>query len=107
MDLVERVLADERQVVVVTAPAGYGKSTFLRQWAEREERSVAWVSLEATDDDESVLVDYIASALERAGVHGGPPDRARPHRHAWRAPDGATDPARGGLVGLVADRSCS
>jgi len=67
VDLVERVLTDERQVVVVTAPAGYGKSTFLRQWAEREECSVAWVSLEATDDDESVLVDYIASALERAG----------------------------------------
>jgi LuxR family maltose regulon positive regulatory protein len=67
VDLVERVLADERQVIVVTAPAGYGKSTFLRQWAEREERPVAWVSLEATDDDESIVVDYIANALERAG----------------------------------------
>ncbi len=67
MGLVERVRADDRQVVVVTAPAGYGKSTFLRQWAEREERPVAWVSLEPTDDDETVLLDYIASALERAG----------------------------------------
>ena len=52
------------RLIVVAAPAGYGKSTFLRQWAEREERPVAWVSLEATDDDESVVVDYIASALE-------------------------------------------
>ncbi len=67
MGLVERVRADERPVVVVTAPAGYGKSTFLRQWAEREERPVAWVSLEPTDDDETVLLDYIARALERAG----------------------------------------
>ena len=68
IDLVERVVGDDRQVVVVTAPAGYGKSTFLRQWAEREDRPVAWVSFEATDDDESVVLDYVASALERAGT---------------------------------------
>lgn len=67
MDLVEQVRLDDRQVVVVTAPAGYGKSTFLRQWAEREDRPVAWVSLEATDDDETVVLDYISTALERVG----------------------------------------
>ncbi|MFN8519852.1 MAG: AAA family ATPase [Chloroflexota bacterium] len=70
MGLIDRVRTDDRQVVVVTAPAGYGKSTFLRQWAEREDRAVAWVSLEATDDDETVLLDYIANALERAGSLG-------------------------------------
>lgn len=68
MDLVERVRTDDRQVVVVTAPAGYGKSTFLRQWAEREDRPVAWVSLETTDDDEVVVLDYVATALERVGA---------------------------------------
>jgi len=70
MGLIERVRTDDRQVVVVTAPAGYGKSTFLRQWAEREDRAVAWVSLEATDDDETVVLDYIANALERVGSLG-------------------------------------
>jgi LuxR family maltose regulon positive regulatory protein len=67
MRLVERVRSDDRQIVAVTAPAGYGKSTFLRQWAELEERRVAWVSLETTDDDETMVLDYIASALERVG----------------------------------------
>lgn len=70
MGLVDRVRTDDRQVVVVSAPAGYGKSTFLRQWAEREERAVAWVSLEATDDDETVVLDYIANALDRVGSLG-------------------------------------
>jgi LuxR family maltose regulon positive regulatory protein len=76
--LVERVRADDRQVVVVSAPAGYGKSTFLRQWAEREERPVAWVSLEATDDDETMLLEYVASALERVGSLTTPLPRS-PH----------------------------
>lgn len=72
MGLVERVRVDERPLVAVTAPAGYGKSTFLRQWAEREERPVAWVSLEPTDDDETVLLDYIARALARTGTIDDP-----------------------------------
>ena len=32
--------------VGVTAPAGYGKSTFLAEWAAAEDRHVAWVSLD-------------------------------------------------------------
>ncbi|MEZ4596573.1 MAG: hypothetical protein R3C32_06850, partial [Chloroflexota bacterium] len=68
----------ERQVVVVSAPAGYGKSTFLRQWAEQEGRAVAWVSLEATDDDDALVVDYIVAALERAGsLDAGVPEAGR------------------------------
>jgi LuxR family maltose regulon positive regulatory protein len=79
MSLVERVRTDDRQVVAVTAPAGYGKSTFLRQWAEREERPVAWVSLESTDDDETVVLDYIAAALERIGSLGPTPPAGATH----------------------------
>src|SRR5262249_13650034 len=33
-------------VISLVAPAGYGKTTLLAQWAERDERPFAWVSLD-------------------------------------------------------------
>lgn len=52
-------------VVGVTAPAGYGKSTLLAQWAEVEDRRVAWVSLDRFDDDPAGLLSVLASAYGR------------------------------------------
>ena len=43
-------------VVLVSAPAGYGKSTLLALWREHDERPFAWVSLDATDNDPAALV---------------------------------------------------
>jgi hypothetical protein len=45
--LIEAARASGCRVVGVTAPAGYGKSTLLVQWAGAEDRRVAWVSLGA------------------------------------------------------------
>ena len=39
------------RLAVVSAPAGYGKTTTLSAWASRVGVPVAWLSLEATDDD--------------------------------------------------------
>ena len=43
--LIEAARARGCRVVGVTAPAGYGKSTLLAEWAELDDRRVAWVSL--------------------------------------------------------------
>jgi LuxR family transcriptional regulator, maltose regulon positive regulatory protein len=48
-----------------SAPAGYGKTTVLRQWAAGSERSFAWVTLGVTDDDPIQLAAHIALALEQ------------------------------------------
>jgi len=50
------------RVVSVAAPAGYGKSTMLTEWAATESRRVAWVSLDRTDDDPALLLPLIAAA---------------------------------------------
>jgi LuxR family transcriptional regulator, maltose regulon positive regulatory protein len=52
-------------VVSIVAPPGYGKSALLSQWAEEAPRRVAWVSIEAEDNDPAVLLAYIAAALDR------------------------------------------
>jgi LuxR family maltose regulon positive regulatory protein len=62
--LLERLIdADARRIVSVVAPAGYGKTTLLSQWAEREDRAFAWVSIDEADNDPKVLLTYLAEAL--------------------------------------------
>ena len=43
----------DSQVLLVVAPAGYGKTTLVTQWAAgRDPATVAWVRLERADDDD-------------------------------------------------------
>ena len=51
-------------VMSVVAPAGYGKTTLLSQWAERNGQAFAWVSLDERDNDPKVLLTYVAEALD-------------------------------------------
>jgi LuxR family transcriptional regulator, maltose regulon positive regulatory protein len=55
---------DPRPIVSVVAPAGYGKTTLLSQWAERNGQPFAWVSLDERDNDPTVLLTYVAEALD-------------------------------------------
>jgi LuxR family maltose regulon positive regulatory protein len=59
--------ARDARVVRVAAPAGYGKTTLLAQWAARDTRPFAWVSLEHRDDDPVSFLTYVAAALD--GIH--------------------------------------
>ncbi len=61
-DLIDSARASERRVIGLTAPAGYGKSTVLAQWADAEDRRVAWVTLDRFDDDPAALVTLLAAA---------------------------------------------
>ena len=64
-ELIETARASDCRVVGVTAPAGYGKSTLLAQWALAEDRPVAWVALDRFDDDPMALLTLLASAYAR------------------------------------------
>ena len=52
-------------LVLVVAPAGYGKTTLLSQWAARDVRPFAWVSVDEGDDDPVSILRLIAAALDR------------------------------------------
>jgi LuxR family transcriptional regulator, maltose regulon positive regulatory protein len=63
--LLERLARDEsRPIVSIVAPAGYGKTTLLSQWAERSGQAFAWVSVEEPDNDPKILLTYVAEALD-------------------------------------------
>ena len=70
--LIERLARDDcGPVVSVVAPAGYGKTTLLSQWAERNGQAFAWVSVDEADNDPKVLLTYIAEALDAVEPVGG------------------------------------
>ena len=63
--LVARLARGDRcPIVSVAAPAGYGKTTLLSQWAEGNGQSFAWVSVDEADNDPKVLLSYVAQALD-------------------------------------------
>ena len=68
--LIETARSSDCRVVGVVAPAGYGKSTLLAEWARAEDRRVAWVALDRFDDDPAVLLVSLAAAYRRAGLGG-------------------------------------
>jgi LuxR family maltose regulon positive regulatory protein len=67
-DLVRAARDRPGRFVGLTAPAGYGKSTFLAEWAAAEDRPVAWVSLDPRDDDPANLLGSVALACHGAGL---------------------------------------
>jgi LuxR family maltose regulon positive regulatory protein len=63
--VLDRLLASEAPIIATVAPPGYGKTTLLAQWSERNQRPTAWVSLDEGDNDPVRLLGYIAAALDR------------------------------------------
>jgi LuxR family transcriptional regulator, maltose regulon positive regulatory protein len=66
--LIKAAQSGGHRIVAITAPAGYGKSALLAEWAQVEDRRVAWVSLDRFDDDPAALLASLAAAYCRAGL---------------------------------------
>jgi len=52
------------KLVLVSAPAGFGKTTLVSEWVARCERSVAWLSLDEGDNDPTRFLTYFITALQ-------------------------------------------
>lgn len=66
-DLVEKVNHGlEKALVLVSAPAGFGKSTLLAEWAAQAKLPVAWLSLDAGDNDPRGFLAYLIAAFNTA-----------------------------------------
>jgi LuxR family transcriptional regulator, maltose regulon positive regulatory protein len=60
-----------RPLVTLVAPAGYGKTTLLCDWADEDERPFAWVTLDHQDNDPECLEASISLAVERVEPQRG------------------------------------
>jgi LuxR family transcriptional regulator, maltose regulon positive regulatory protein len=92
---------DRRQpLCVVVAPAGWGKTTLLAEWARRagDSHSVAWLTLDETDDEPHRFWTYVVTALRTAA-----PDLGDGALAALRVP--GVDPLDVALPALLNDLS--
>jgi LuxR family maltose regulon positive regulatory protein len=63
--LVDRLApAQAGELTLVCAPAGFGKTALLADWARRDPRPVAWLSLDDADNDPARFWRHLAAALE-------------------------------------------
>lgn len=53
----------ESPLTLISAPAGFGKSTLLSDWLATDSRPAAWLALDAGDNDPSVFWAYFVAAL--------------------------------------------
>ncbi len=85
-------------LTLVAAPTGYGKTTALRDWAERSGSALAWVTLDAGDNESARLWTYVATAVDR--IRDGLGRRAL---HRLRSPGIAIDVAVDEVMNGIAE----
>lgn len=77
----------ERAVLVVSGPAGAGKSIAVAQWLAAGSRSLGWLTLDAADADPATLVRDVLGALAGPGMVPRPSRLPLPHEpvdpRAW------------------------
>lgn len=69
--LIERIdegIARDRRLTLISAPAGFGKTTLLSEWAARCPWPVGWVSLDEGDNDPVRFWAYVVAALRSAAI---------------------------------------
>lgn len=64
------LLQQSRQVplTLLSASAGFGKTTLLSAWASQYNGQVAWLALEEQDNDPMRFWAYVIAALRKAGA---------------------------------------
>src|SRR5215218_6588745 len=63
--LIERLTEGlDRKLTLVSAPAGFGKTTLLGEWVAGCERPAAWLSLDESDNDPTRFLAYLVAALQ-------------------------------------------
>lgn len=64
-DALDAGIGSDVPLVLVSAPAGSGKSTLVAAWAERHRLSVAWLQVEARDSDPARFWASVVAAIGR------------------------------------------
>ncbi len=53
-----------RKLTIISAPAGFGKTTLVCEWLEAGKLPAAWISLDENDGDPARFLTYLVSALQ-------------------------------------------
>ncbi len=62
----EEGLRHQHPLILISAPAGYGKSALLAEWRESTRRTITWLSLDEADNEPLRFFLYLVTALQKA-----------------------------------------
>jgi LuxR family maltose regulon positive regulatory protein len=73
VDRLNECLAMGCNLTLISAPAGFGKTTLVSEWIASCGRPVAWLSLDERDNDPARFITYLVKALQtiQAGIGEG------------------------------------
>jgi LuxR family maltose regulon positive regulatory protein len=60
-----------RNLTLISAPAGFGKTTLLSEWLAAQTQRVAWLSLDPSDNDPQRFLSYVVAALQTVAPNVG------------------------------------
>src|SRR5436309_12550946 len=60
-----------RKLTLISAPAGFGKTTLVSEWLAGCQRPAAWLSLDEGDNDPARFLTYLVAALRTIAPHVG------------------------------------
>jgi LuxR family maltose regulon positive regulatory protein len=70
--LIERLIEGlHRKLTLISAPAGFGKTTLVSEWIAGCEKPVAWLSLDEADNDPIRFLIYLVAALQTVATNLG------------------------------------
>jgi len=53
-----------RKLILISAPAGFGKTTLLSDWINQQNIPTAWFSIDKSDNDPVVFLSYLISGIQ-------------------------------------------
>ena len=63
LEELDQGLDTTKRLILVSAPAGYGKTTLVSSWLQSAGIKAAWISLDSEDNDFSVFITYLLETL--------------------------------------------
>lgn len=83
--LIERLNAGmDSKLILISAPAGFGKTTLLCDWVLEKDLPTGWLSLDEEDNDFTRFLSYLIAALQN--VHSGIEETSLALAHTPQAP---------------------
>src|SRR5262245_14925267 len=65
LDILNEGLTRPSALTLISAPAGYGKTTLVTSWLRKTDHHLAWLSLEPEDDSFPRFVTYLIASLQK------------------------------------------
>ena len=82
-----------RKLILVSAPAGFGKTTLVSDWINHHQIPVSWISLDKGDNDPVELLKYIISGIQNFNKNFG--------QHILKLAASPNKPAPESIAGLL------